>query len=234
MEFSKRKGPVFDHQGGMEQLMAEARAVALVKAEATPPPSTGPEIPVAPARGPFKVFQPFEMVRGSTERARRTGYKGRDAVQVADAFDVMERQARRKKAPQPFTPGQVSAGRDYRALVERLDSAGVRCSSLESLAQRSSGGGSYSDAVLADSRRLAALRRRIGNGMALEVRRIRPSKRGPNARSCITDRALVDMVCLNEMTLAEVLKHFGWTVNQKAREALRTALARILDRMQGY
>lgn len=212
----------------------EAEAVSRVRAAGAVPERCGPEIPEAPARGPFQVFQPVEMVPGSALRARPAGWQGRDAIRMGDAFDVMAEQARRQKAAAPFTPGQVQAGRDYARLVERLDAAGVRCSSLEALAQRGGGGGSFVDAVLRDRQRLQAMRHRIGDGLAIEVRRVRPSDRGGVRRRAMSDRVLVDLVCVREKCLSEILRSFGWAASTKNRAALRAALCGALDRMQGY
>ena len=68
--------------------------------------------------------------------------------------------------------------------------------------------------------------------MALAVRRIRPSDRG--SRAGITDRRLVDMVCLGGEDLTAVLRAHGWFEDGKNRKALRLALCAVLDRMQGY
>jgi hypothetical protein len=66
----------------------------------------------------------------------------------------------------------------------------------------------------------------------MAVRRIRPSKRGSKAG--ITDRRLVDMVCLSGLTFDQVLERHGWAPKGEHRIALRTALCGALDRMQGY
>jgi hypothetical protein len=94
-----------------------------------------------------------------------------------------------------------------------------------------SGGGDREVAILRDIGQLRALHARIGNGLAQEVRRIRPNgaKRKP-----IYVRRLVDMVCLGDEALDDVLRFHRWTLNQKAREGLRVALCAALERMQGY
>lgn len=223
-----------DWARGADRLADEAEAIAQIKANAAPI-SVGPEIvSVAPARGPYKTFDPMEMLPGSTERMRRTGFKGRQAMQMGDAFDVMTEQARRRGAAVPFTHGQISAGRDYQALVERLEGAGVRCSSLESQSRGSAGAGTFSEAMMQDSQRLARLRRSIGTGVAITVRRIRPSNRGEGSRAAIPNLALVDMVCIAEKTLSDVLTAFGWSLSPNSRIAVRAALCSALERMHGY
>jgi hypothetical protein len=213
-----------------------AACVALLDA-ARPPESCGPEIPVAPGRGPMVRFTPREVVRTDAGNyvSRKSGYLGRDAARVADAFDRMELQARRAHRGDGdfvplFSPGQIAAGRDYAALTEKVDCSGLKCSSLEAQRVSSSGGGDREEAVLADIQRLRALQARIGNGLAKELRRFRPSDK----RRAIFVRALVDQVCLGDKTLGQVLEAHGWGSNQKSREAIAAALSGALDRMQGY
>ncbi|WP_052244729.1 hypothetical protein [Mameliella alba] len=127
----------------------------------------------------------------------------------------------------PFTPGQVAAARDYAALTERVASSGVKCSSVETVG---GGGGGLSEAVARDMMRLAALHRRIGDGLAKDA--VRPSKGG--MRSAIRVRALVDQVCLGGATISQVLAAHGWGANKRMRALLREALGAALDRMRGY
>mgnify|MGYP001627890749 CR=1 FL=1 len=132
-------------------------------------------------------------------------------MQISDGFEKMEAAARKIL----FTPSQRAIGREYGALFQKLDAAGVRCSSVEALRQNSGGhGGEYIDALLQDRARLEGWQRRIGSGVALEVRRQRPSSR--NKRGLIGCRRLVDMVCVGEMTLAEVLEKCGWVAPGRA------------------
>ena len=196
--------------------------------------------------------------------ARRAGYLGRDGARVADAFDLMTMNAikahpkviaaalrdydeRCKALPKgskvrpfvepafapPFTHGQVAAARDYATLTERCNASGMSCASLEAVG-RGSGGGDREAAIFRDFARLRSLHRRIGDGLAKEVRRHRPSITG-GKRSAIRVRTLVDMVCLGNLTLDEVLRRHGWTSkNETVRGDLRAALCKALDRMQGY
>lgn len=220
-------------------LAEEAARVAEVKARGEVPAACGPEIPAAPARGAFRVFDPMEFYPAGDDgfEVKSAGFQGRKAMHLADAFDVMAASAARKRKPAPFSPGQVSMGRYYRDLVERYESAGVSCSSVEAIRNSGSGqGGEFIDAVLRDREEIERLRLRIGNGVAMEVRRVRPSQR--NRRRLISDRQLVDAVCIQDRSLSEVLKVFGWVADgQRAQgahiKALRKALGDALDRMAG-
>lgn len=228
---------------GSARLIAEQVRVDAIKAASQVPKQCGDAIPVAPARGPMIRFTPREarMSECGGVNVWKSGEAGRDAARVADAFDKMEREAiryhkRRDEEAGPyvslFTSGQIAAGRDYAALVERVSASGIKCSSIE--AQSGSGGqsgGGREEAMLADFQRLRALQHRIGNGLAKEVRRIRP---GGRKRSAIYARRLVDLVCIGDASIEDVLKRHGWAVNQKSRKALRQSFCAALDRMQGY
>lgn len=216
---------------------AEARRIADVLAHGTVPDACGPDIPLAPARGALRTFRPIELVPGSLGTAQDTGHwaRGEDTrrkgARIRDVFDRVELWA----GDAPLAPAQVQIARDYRDLIERHEAGGMGCASLE--ASRGGGGGAggeFIDAYVAEGIRIAALRRRIGTGVAMEMRRIRPSKRGAKARGNITNRKLVDMVCLGDQPLGAVLDAHGWAVKGDTREALRRALAAALDRMMGY
>ncbi|ETX26408.1 hypothetical protein RISW2_06085, partial [Roseivivax isoporae LMG 25204] len=99
--------------------------------------------------------------------------------------------------------------------------------------QGAGGGGRPGDreaAIFRDIERLRVLRRRIGDGLAKEVRHIRPGGR----RRAIRLRDLVDQVCCADRTLTDVLRGHGWGVDAKCRDGLRRALCGALDRMQGF
>ncbi len=53
---------------------------------------------------------------------------------------------------------------------------------------------------------------RVGTGTAMAVRKIRPPKRGSRVK--ITDRRLVDMVCLEDKPISAVLRAHGWSVQE--------------------
>lgn len=218
---------------GVARLLEEAERIAMVKARGKVPEVCGDSIPEAPARGAFRVFDPVALYPdGSTYAVKSAGYRGRKAIRLADAFDKMEGQARKKI----FESHQKAIGRDYAALFEKLDAAGVRCSSVEAMRDQFSGGGEYMDALLRDRQRLVLLRDRVGFGVALAVRRVRPSSRGKVG--LISDQLLIDMVCIQDLTLSEVLKKCGWVAEGKRAQgdhikALRKALLSALDRMAG-
>ncbi|SLN36715.1 hypothetical protein AQS8620_01313 [Aquimixticola soesokkakensis] len=224
----------------------EVARIAAIRARGAVPEVCGPDIPEAPARGPVQAFMPMEQVKGSTERAKPAGYKGRHAMRRLDAFGLMEADAARAftraKANDdaavyvaPFTPGQVSAGRDYAALAERVAANGVKCSSLEGRMASGEGGRDVMDAQLADSLRLDRLRARVGTGYALSVRRVRPSERGGEGkRRLIRTIDVVNAVCIGGQSLDQVLRVAGWVADTRTRKALREALCGALDRMQGY
>ena len=242
-----RKMLGFDRAAGLERLARAEARLDQVKASAAIPEACGPDIAPAPARGAFATFRPIEIVPGSAGTARPAGYRGpgevqhRAAIRRADVFDAMIEDARRRHATRgddagpfvpPFTPGQVQVARDYRDLVERHAAGGMKCASLDAVT-RGGGQGEFIDAFIHDAIRLAKIEERIGAGVAMPVRRRRPSLRGAAARD-ITARALVDMVCLGGVSLQRVLIRHGWTGNEARRTLLRMALAAALDRMRGY
>lgn len=208
-----------------------------MKASALPPESCGQDIAASIARGPFAVFQAVEMIPDEKSargfKAAPNGYRGRDSLRAVDVFDRMGAYAKRAKKEPPLTQGQIAIARHYRDLTERHDAGGMKLASLEGRTGGDGSGRDFMDAFLAEGRELTALHRRIGVGVAMEVRRVRPSARGAGA-GIITDRALVDAVCLGDKTPAEVLRSFGWSEKGQHRDMLRAALRDALDRMQCY
>lgn len=202
---------------------------------ATPPPAMA-AAPVAPARGPMQlVVDRVETDMGwYIRREVSTFWRGMDQLSIMCRQAWLAHQARGGEGEfvPPFTPGQIAMGQHYAALVERHDGAGMKCASLEGRGGGGGTGGGFADAYLAEGREIAAIRRRIGDGMALAVRRIRPSDRG--SRAGITDRRLVDMVCLGGEDLTAVLRAHGWVKSTGNLRAVRLALGAALDRMQGY
>ena len=162
------------------RLKAAADRIEAVKAQGYVPEVCGDAIPEAPARGAIRVFQPMSLFPDGKDDwvARPSGYRGRSAMQRADVFDVMAAKAASNGKPPPFTRDQVAAGRYYRDLVERHACAGVRCSSVEALRSGGGGSGSFIDAVLRDREEIERIRRRIGSGIAMAIRKIRPSRSG--------------------------------------------------------
>lgn len=229
--------PVVGESAGAARQRAERERLAELKARASVPDRCGPEIIAQPARGPMVAQAPMGLIPDGSEsgwKREHLGYRGRDHARQADAFDLMELQARRAakggEVAHLFTAAQVGAARRYAMLVERHDAAGMRCSSVE--AQRSSGGsggGSFIDTVLYEGDVIRAMRRAIGDGVAMAVRRVRPSARG--ARVGIRDRVLVDMICLQGQTISQVLAAHGWADKGDNRAVCRKALCDALDRM---
>ena len=190
---------------------------------------------VAPARGPMRLVESYDLLAGGTRRRAGAHW------QAVDVFDRMCRDAwlRHRRAggaaadfEAPYTPGQIGIARCYVALVERHDAGGLRCASLETAGRAAGARGEFIDAFVAEGREIDRLRALIGDGQALVMRRIRPSRRGSKAG--ITDRALVDLVCLEGLDLSAVLRRHGWAVKGSNRAAARAALGAALDRMQGY
>lgn len=214
--------------------MTEAERVVSMNWAAQPPEACGPEIPAAPARGAMRLARPVRMALDAKGNwaAQEDGWQGRAAAIEADAFDLMSRTALRKGQPVPFSGVQIDTGRQYRALVEFRAAGAMKLSSIEGRAGGSGSGGSdYLDRFRQAGEDLARMQRGIGDGVAMEVRRVRPSKRGTAARGIITDRALVDAVCLSGRTLNDVLRDSGWSLFKDHRDALRAALLAALDRM---
>lgn len=194
------------------------------------------EIVPAPARGPVLTFYPREAVitDAGNVRSQRAGRYA--AMKVQDAFDKADVQAARRKQPAPFTPGQRDVGREYAELFTRCQASGLKLSQMNG----SGGGGGtagVSEAVLADMQRLAWMQRQIGQGVAMAVRRVRPSQRGGDgsrrARN-ITDANLVRSFCVDAETLSAVLVAHGWSGRGENKKALHRALCAALDRVRGF
>jgi len=243
------KGPVrLDRAKQVAQAGAERLRMEAALAAGSVPVACGADIPVAPARGPLVEFTPIRLVPGHVGLAEKTGHwargeaERRRGARREDVFDRIEAEARKAYRARgddaghfvaPLTPAQIQIGRDYRDLVERHAAGGMRCASLETAGRRQGGGGGeFIDAYVAEGRRLDAMRRRVGDGAALVVRRMRPSRRG--TRTTMMDRAIVDMVCLEDMDPSAILRRHGWSVQTSTLAALRVALAGALDRMMGY
>lgn len=215
--------------------LPEADRLDLVRQAGLPPEACGPELPVSPAAGGYRVFDVLQAYPDGEDGTvlRPGGFQGRKTAARADAFDRMRAQAERRRAVAPFTAEQVHAGRRYAALAQYVDGGAMKGS-------WPSGGGhggsqeGFTDHRLMLSRDLERIRKRIGPGVVLSIRRIRPSARASGAaRRPITDRALVDQVCLNEMTISEALAAHGWSVKSDHIGAAMRALAQALDRMLG-
>lgn len=218
-------------QLGLPSERTEAERILSIKAAALPPERCGPEIPAAPARGPMVAFAPMGMRRSEDGYTlAHAGFRGRDAARAADAFDLMARQAQRRGGALPFTPAQIHAGRVYAALVERHSSVGLKGVSVETMMSGRGGGGGegFMDAVLAEGEAIERMRAAIGEGWALEITRKSRRKRLP-----LRLRELVDRVCLEGLTISDVLEGCGWGVYGETVIWARKALADALDRMAG-
>ena len=217
-----------------DRVADETARIGAIKAKATPPEVMG-AAPVAPAAGPKALVPEYEVAVGGLRRLVSAHWRG------ADVFDQMEQDALRAYAKTgtdagfapPFSPGQIEMARYYLVLTERHSAGGMRCASLEA-GQGGGRGGEFIDAYISEGKSLRTMQAAIGSGAAMAVRRVRPSARGQAKAGIITDRALVDAVCLGQQTLNAVLASAGWSRNGRHREALRKALAGALDRMQGY
>ncbi|PYE81311.1 hypothetical protein [Pseudoroseicyclus aestuarii] len=219
--------------------LPEAERMRLVRAAGAVPVSTGDAAPEAPARGAVRVVTMQGMCpTGETGfELQPIGYRGRQTMRRADAVDVMAHQAAQKKTKVALTPAQVEMGRHYAALFERCEASDMRGSSMEMTGGRSVGarGGDVNEARLEERRRLVALQRRIGDGVAMPIRRVRPSKRGADAkpRRAISDRQLVDGVFVEGLTISGLLKKHNWGLGGATVQAATAALAAALDRLSG-
>lgn len=227
-----------DKRIGQERVQMMDAAVARLSARSVPPPLVSPEIIPAPARGYVEILRPTEVVMTpSGPRVRSASLDGFHPVRVEDALDGMDREARKasaSKAGAPkadmFTGLQRDTARAYATLHERVQSAGVRCSSVEALGAGGSGGGSFIDAVIADSARLSRMQAAIGTGLVLIPRNAQAHADRP--RSAIRVADLVDQVCLAGRSLSAVLQAHGWGRQTPQLRTLRLAFCGALDRMQ--
>jgi len=154
----------------------------------------------------------------------------------------MAEQALRRGVSSPFTTGQVGAARDYRALHERVQTAGVKCSKVFDVQMGGQGDFDFMTAYMRDTERLARLQDAIGSVIAKSMKRVRPDTAQrvvisddtflPADKRIITVRALVDGVCVKERSLSDILKRYGWSVTGKNRKVLQVELCAALDRMQ--
>lgn len=242
---------------GKARLIEEAARCAKVLADAVLPAGSSVAIPLAPARGSCRAEIPREVEMTEAGPRERSDLSTGLRVRRLDAFDEMDRQARnafpgvlrrweaaRRKAGlpvegkgvhrpafvAPFTVGQIEAGRDFAALVERVNGSGVKLSSVEGIGGGGQGGLRVPEAVSRDMARLAMLRRRVGAGIAKDVRR--PSAGGKRGAIRVID--LVDRVCVGGLTVGQVAEAFGWGEDSALRAQLRRELAAALDRMRGF
>jgi hypothetical protein len=219
-----------DRQAAFDALPEGARLRLVARAGAVPA-DCGPAITPAPARGPVRVFDLLESYPDGPNgsRLKPAGFAGRRSLQRLDVFGRMTAQAARRGGDCALSDSQIGMGRMYRSLVETQAAGGLRCAALEG--GRGGTAEGFTDHRLDQSRRIDALHAKIGLGVALAVRRVRPSVRG--VRTNIPDRALVDAVCLLDRDLSVVLADHGWSIKGETLRAAQAALAAALDRMIG-
>lgn len=205
-----------------KRLRAEAGRLDKIRRAAAVPEGCGSEIPVAPGRGPLATWAPLELMPDGAggHRVVAGGWRGRRAVRALDAFDRMA-----NRGGLPFTLAQVSAGRHYRALVERLAASGF---TTLSDGPRGGGGEDPVDRRLRQRERLDALDAAIGAEVALAPRRA-----SARARQVVTVRQAMRGLLIDDLTVAEILDRHGWSRSPAHRVALRGALSDALDRMVG-
>lgn len=224
-----------------DPLALEAARCRAMIARATIPNECGPDIAPSPARKGFVLHHNVELLPVGTKgvEAVHRGYGGRAAIRRADAFDAMLAAAARAKREWPLTPGQISIGRRYHDLVELLSADGTKLSQLQG-SFGSGDSGNWMDQRLVLSREVEGMRRRIGIGPVIVLRRIRPSQRNRKlgkdevAPLMFTSRDLIDAVCLKEKSIRETLQMFNWQDNGRNCKVALEALRSALDRMIGY
>lgn len=151
--------------------------------------------------------------------ARDSAPSSFSAVRNIDAFDG---------APLNTLPAAlIAVGRRYAALHEYAHGSGVR-GCLSSLLPSKGRAVCESEVdtrarLLDDYRRLCAA---VGSGEALSVQRA-----GSGRRGVISDKSLIDAVCLGNMPLGQVLKAHGWGTESLYRAKLLAACERILQAM---
>ena len=213
-------------------LLASRKAEILLSG--MPPPECGSAMPIAPARGKVKTFQPVQILPDGEDGYKQVelGFAGRSAMKEEDVFDRMNNQVRRKKGDLVFPTGLIEVARDYREITQRVLAGNVKCSKIEG----SRGGGTdrdFMDRYMEDSEQLRRLHKAIGSGWAMQVRRQAAHQMDRGQRRSISDRELVDYVVLKDRDISSILSGFGWSVKGKSRKALKLALWLTLERMVG-
>lgn len=231
--FGLEKGSNGLDLSGRERLEAEHRRCDAIMAKAAPPVEMV-AAPVAPARGAM-VLQPNMVVLPGGTR-KRDGAHWR----AAGPLEVMVEQARQRHEAKgrdddaftaPFSPSQIAVSEDYRTLVERHEAGLCKGSGFEAGRSGAGGAGLAIDTYIQEGRWLDELRRRIGDGVTMQVRRHLDRD---NARRAIPVRVLVDMVLVQGQTLSDVLRSHGWAKKTDHLRMLRGELGAALDRMCGY
>jgi hypothetical protein len=226
-DLSAAERALFD---GVGPLGREALTLEAIRLWSLAPDECGPEVPASPARGAYQLLRPETMVPEGGEagayRAAPATHQGRAVIRTLDVWDRIDVADRRARRPRSLTPAQVEAGRVYGALIERMSAAGLAGSSMEIVS--GGGAGGVSEGRLADAERVRRMRRRVGDGLALELRRVRPSARG-GTRASIRALDVLDMVAVGGVMPSGVLARFGWSDKGDHRKRVVAALRAALD-----
>ena len=232
------RDPIAQHRRQMAVSdAAERRRIDAVRdAGARPRGCSEQIVDVAPGRGPTMQARPVEMqaTDAGNWRVRDMTLPGQRALRRITAFDRMEDQRQRRQrgrgAPL-FTPTQRAVGEAYDALHERLEGAGVRCSSLEALSQSGGGGGSFIEALIRDRRRFDHMRAAVGDEIVLVPRN--SSAHRYRARVAIAAIDVIECVCIRDLTVSGILQRYGWSRKADVIEKIMRALLNGLDQIQG-
>lgn len=216
-----------------DRLEAERRRCDALLAKAAPPLEMQ-AAPVAPARGTMALQPNYAVLPGGTRKRDGAHWRAAGPLYVMVEQARMRHEAKGKDDEAftaPFSPSQIAVSEDYRALVERHEAGMVKMSSLEAGRSGSGQGALGIDTYIQEGRWLEELRRRIGDGVTMQVRRHLDRD---NARRAIPVRVLVDMVLVQGQTLSDVLRLHGWAKKTDHLRMLRGELCAALDRMCGY
>lgn len=186
-------------------------------------------VDVAPGRGPLveaPMSELFPAADGSYHYVP-SGYRGRVAARVQDAFDRMKDYAERSGRPFALRAAQIETGRRYGEASARVMAGGVKLSNLE--ATGGGGGVDVAPALLDAIGYVRSMHEALGSGISLKVRRVRVGEE--RKRFNIADRTLVDLVCIADLTISEVLRKHGWAENSHSRAAAQFVLINALRRM---
>lgn len=218
---------------GRDRLEAERARCQAMMAKAAPPVEMQ-AASVAPARGAMFLQPNFVVLPGGTRKRDGSHWRAAGPLQVMVEQARLRHEAKGREEEDfsaPFTPSQVAVSEDYRALVERYEAGLCKTSRLEAGRAGSGTSGLAIDTYIQEARWLEELRRRIGVGVTMQVRRHLDRD---NARRAIPVRVLVDMVLVQGQTLSDVLRVHGWAKTTVHLRMVRGELCAALDRMCGY
>ena len=202
-----------------------------LSAAAQIPEECSAQIMPAPARGPLKPWTELTHIpQGSGWVAVEAPYRSGKPGMLRDVFDDMTDQAMRRGGTAPFTAAQVGAARDYAALFERVQAAGVKCSQAFEPGPKGSGKVDFMDAYMRDKERLRQMTQAIGRDVVLSPRDHALAR---GQRRAIRTDDLVLQVCIGGRALSQLLRAYGWQPTTRRIKALREALCGALERMMG-